>query len=316
MKKVYALIAASAVTAFWSTSAFANLLIYEPFDYSSGSAIVGQSDPYAPVGGPSWASAGTAGTSVHQVATGSLTGPSGFPASVGNSGSLMNADSNEYARMSLGSTYGPNATLFYSVLVDVPATNGLTTANTNPNANNDGLIAFNNNSGAGTKPNTWAGQLSIRLGAGAGGGAGTYDLGIRASTTPNGVGNTYWSADLTPGTTYLVVVQFTEGATAGSGGLSSIWINPSSAFFGAVSAPAPDGSTIGTFSATPANDHASSLIIGAGIAAGADPNQTLVDEIRVGTSWADVTSVPEPSTLALAGFGLLGLLFRLRARQR
>jgi hypothetical protein len=310
MKTVYALVTAAAVTAFWSTPTFANLLIYEPFDYSTGSAIVGQSDPYAPVGGPSWAAAGTAGTTVHQVASGSLTGPSGFPASVGNSGSLMNADSNEYARMSLGSVYGTSATLFYSALIDVPATNGLTTANSNVNANNDGIIAFNNNSGAGTKPNTWAGELVVRLGAS----ANTYNLGIRGSTTA--AGTTYFSSDLTPGTTYLVVVQFTEGATAGTGGLSSMWINPSSATFGAASAPAADGSTAGTYSTTAANDHTSSLIIGAGIAAGADPNQTLVDEIRVGTTWADVTSVPEPSTLALAGFGLLGLISWHRARRR
>src|SRR4051812_18958932 len=85
--------------AFSGTPASASLLIYEPFDYSPGSAVVGQTDPYSPVGGPLWARAGTAnGNSalVHQAASGSLTGPSGFPSSIGNAGSMMNADNTEY----------------------------------------------------------------------------------------------------------------------------------------------------------------------------------------------------------------------------
>jgi hypothetical protein len=58
------------------------------------------------------------------------------------------------------------------------------------------------------------------------------------------------------------------------------------------------------------------LIIGSGVAAGADPSQTLIDEIRVGTTWADVTTVPEPSSLVLAGFGVMGLVSWYRARRR
>jgi hypothetical protein len=314
MKKSFALLAAGMAAALLSTPALADLLIYEPFDYSPpGSAIIGQTDTYSP-GSPAWARAGTASTTtiVHQVASGSLTGPSGFPASVGNSGDLKGVDTTEYGRLGLGAEYTNNASLYYSVLVNVPTVTGLTTAHTNPNANNDGIIAFNNATGAGTRPSVWAGELTMRLG----GASGTFDLGIRASTTANGAGNTYWSADLTAGQTYLVVVNFTEGATAGLGGLSSLWINPSSATFGAAIAPTADGSSVGTYSTGSANDHTDALIIGAGIAAGADPNDTYVDEIRVGTTWGDVTGVPEPSTLALAGFGLLGLMGWSRARRR
>ncbi len=50
-----------------------------------------------------------------------------------------------------------------------------------------------------------------------------------------------------------------------------------------------------------------------------EPDTLLIDELRIGTSWADVTpvAVPEPSAAALAGCGLLVLLggYRLRGRR-
>jgi len=293
------------------TSAMADLLIYEPFDYTSGAAVIGQTDPYA-INSPTWARAGTAATTVHQISSGSLIAPTGFPGGFGNSGDMKGVDFNEYNRLNLPLEYGASATIYYSLLLNVPTTNGLTTAHSNANANNDGLVALNNSTGTGTKPNTWAGELSIRIGGSAGtGGAGTFNLGIRASTTA--ASTTFWSADLAPGQTYLVVASFTQGATPGTGGSSPLWINPTS--FGG-SAPAADGSTAGTYSTSATSDHTDSLIIGAGIAAGAAPNDTTLDEIRVGTTWASVTTVPEPSTLALAGLGLAGVVAWHRRRQR
>ncbi len=100
---------------------------------------------------------------------------------------------------------------------------------------------------------------------------------------------------------------------------NDLWLDPAALSFGAPegSEPAPDGSSLGTINqANPGLNYAASLLIGAGISAGATPNQTIIDEIRVGTTWADVTSVPEPSTFALAGLGLLGLIWLHRARRR
>src|SRR5205807_2311213 len=121
-----------------SASAFADLLIYEPFDYTAGTPIIGQQDLYSP-GSPTWARAGTVGTaSVHSVVNGSLTAPVGFPASIGNGGVTIGgpsstSDGKEYGRMSLGSQYLVNSTLYYSLLLNVPSTTGMTIANTNPN---------------------------------------------------------------------------------------------------------------------------------------------------------------------------------------
>jgi hypothetical protein len=314
MKRSVVLLAAAAVTAFLTTPAFADLLIYEPFDYSPGSPIIGQTDPYS-FGNQTWARAGTASTAnVHHVGTASLPGPSGYPATLGYDGVMIGGpvatgDFTEYGRMSLGSQYGANATLYYSLLLNVPSTTGLTVAHSNVNANNDGIIAFNNNTGGGSRPNTWAGELVIRLG----GAANTFNLGIRASTTA--AGTTYFTGDLNPGQTYFVVGSFTEGATPGTGGSSSIWLDPSSATFGGT-APAADGITLGTYSTSATVDHTDSIIIGAGIAAGAAPSETHIDEIKVGDTWASVTTVPEPSTLVLAGLGTLALVSWHRARRR
>jgi len=313
MKAVLASLTLGMVTVLSSTPALADLLIYEPFDYASGSAIIGSQDVYSP-GSPTWARAGTVGTaSVHQTINGSLVAPSGFPASVGNAGVTIgggtSGDWKEYARLSLGTEYGANSTTYYSLLLNVPSTTGLTIAHSNANANNDGIIAFNNTAGAAAiEASVWGGELVIRLGSV----ANTYNLGIRASTTA--ASTTYWSGDLTPGSTHLVVASYAIGASPGTGGVSSLWLDPTS-FGGA--APSPDGTTVGDIGTT-LNDHVDSLLLGAGIATGTAPNQTYVDEIRAGNTWADVTAIaaPEPSTLGLAGFGALALFSSYRARRR
>lgn len=47
-----------------------------------------------------------------------------------------------------------------------------------------------------------------------------------------------------------------------------------------------------------------------------EPSGTQIDDLRVGSTWADVTPAPEPSAAVLAGCGLLVLLgcYRLRGR--
>lgn len=302
--------------------AFADLLIYEPFDYTAGQGITGQVNNYSQAS-ETWQLAGPA-AALHVVGTGSLTPPGPLAPGIGNDADLKKSGtSSAYDRLSIPNAfnldltpkYGANSSLYYSLLLNVPSITGLTIAHTNPNANNDGVVAFNSSQGAqGSAPNTWNGELIMRLGAT----AGTFNLGIRGSTTT--AATTYFTGDLNPGTTYFIVVQAILGTNPGTAAndQNSIWLNPSTATFGLSegSRPAPDGSSNGADSATDANNSMQSIIIGAGIAtAGAAPNDTFIDEIRVGNTWADVTSVPEPSTLALAGLGALGLLARYRARK-
>ena len=297
MKKTASLFVCSGLVAALASTAPAALLIYEPFDYApAGTAIAGLTNTYSP-GNPIWNSAGTPTSPVHQITSPGLTAPSGFPAAIGNAGDMRKTDLTEYNRLDLPSQYGPGSTLYYSLLVNVPDIAGLATPNTNANANNDVFIAFNNNTGAsGSRPSIWAGAVTIRQGSA----AGTFNLGVRSSTTAGGT--TYWSSDLNPAETLLVVVRYESGPTAGDGlGLSSLWINPSSATFGAAVPPAPDGTTAGSMNLNGSLDHVDSLIIGAGISNTAtlgNPNQTFIDEIRVGTTWANVT-IPEPASLGL-----------------
>jgi hypothetical protein len=175
------------------------------------------------------------------------------------------------------------------------------------------IIGLNNTQGAqATRPSAWAGELTIRLGST----TGTYNLGIRASSTA--ANTTYWSGDLNAGQTYLVVGEYAQGGTPGTtaNGTSSLWVNPASSTFGLDegSRPAPDGSTLGVINTNATVDNVESLLIGAGIAAGSNPSHVALDEVRLGTTWADVTSsvVPEPASLGLLALGGLGLLRRRR----
>jgi len=292
--------------AFSSTPVSADLLIYEPFNYAPSNAITDQVNNYSPNSPVTWHSAGTANADpamVHQIASpaGSLTPPSGFPASYGNAGDMVKSDIGEFARLDLPQTYGINTTLYYSLLLNVPDLAGLNTPNSNLNANNDLIIAFNNTTGASaSRPSVWAGELVIRQGTN----ANTYNLGIRASSTPANTnpGHTYWSADLNPGDTHLVVVRYVQGGDASieTDDSNDLWIDPSPLTFGASegSEPAPDGSSLGTINKANATvNYAASLLIGAGISDTAtlgNPNHTYIDEIRVGTNWADVTSNTAP----------------------
>jgi hypothetical protein len=292
--------------------ASAAVIIYEPFDYSVGDPIAGQTNTYSP-GSPVWNIAGTPNANsslVHKVGSGSLAAPSGFAASLGNSGLLQQTDNTEYNRINLDQSYGPSSTLYYSVLVNVPSLAGLTTLNTNNAANNGVFIGFNNLMGAQAgRPSIWTGALTIRLNSDSIGGATGYQLGLRSSAHSVGQSNnSYWTQDLTAGQTYLVVVRYESGATAFTGGQQDIWVDPLPATWGAAVAPPSDGSHAG-HATNSGTDAFASLLVGAGITTGFTPDQINIDEIRIGNTWADVTPVAAaiPEAGAFVTMGLVGV---------
>ncbi|MGA2789067.1 MAG: PEP-CTERM sorting domain-containing protein [Verrucomicrobiota bacterium] len=108
---------------------------------------------------------------------------------------------------------------------------------------------------------------------------------------------------LTVGTTYLIVEELDLTAHT-----ASLWIDPDSSSFGGT-APTATASLSGL---------TATAVDNVGFKAqGTAGGPYLVDNLRIGTTWADVTPVatPEPATFALAGLGMLGLVLVRRMRK-
>ncbi len=123
----------------------------------------------------------------------------------------------------------------------------------------------------------------------------TYRVGIRSG----GSGATYTtSGTFTVGTVNLFVLQYTFGGNV------SLYVNPTPGD----SQPVPNVTFLAGVSA------ANLQVLGFKAQSAATAGNWLFDNLMIGTTWADVTPspAPEPSTIALAGLGMLGLIVRLR----
>jgi len=174
-----------------------------------------------------------------------------------------------------------SGTIYYSFLLDV------TTA---PGANSY-LTSLN----PGTTPPGGSGD-AITMYFGTVTGGTTFKLGVRGggSSTVN-TPSTY-----SVGTTYLIVLGYDFGAADHN---MSLWVNPT-----------PGGSMpSATVTQTPGTKATS--IANVGFKAQGTTGTFLIDDLRIGTTWGDVTPTPEPSTFALAGLGMLGLILARRVRR-
>lgn len=134
-----------------------------------------------------------------------------------------------------------------------------------------------------------------------------YNLGL--SNRSSGVTPTYDTTVLALNTTVFVVGRYTFNAGV-TNDTSALWINPSSGTFEDVSAPTP---TLTSATGTDLTAVTQFLIRGAaGSPAG------VFDELRVGTTWASVTTsaIPEPSTASVLAGGLVlaGVVMQRRRR--
>lgn len=145
------------------------------------------------------------------------------------------------------------------------------------NTTGDYIAHFSPTGGSGTHH----GRLYVRQGSS----ASYFQLGIGHGTTP-----TTWTADYPVGTPVLVVIGYTFVAGSNND-ISSLWINPQ---LKQSTPPPPDYTS--TYNST---DYTSLGRICLRQGSGSTSLQVQLDELRVSTSWGDVTLPVTLSKLAI-----------------
>ena len=269
---------------------------YEPFadatasggtSYTVGAALLGQTD----AGGQTWVQNGALTGPQPTILSGSLS-YTGLPTSQGNSVSFAGgsgAAGGDRLPLSAAVTSG---TVYYSFLMDVTSLGTLPTS---------GVFwaGFNNTSGSSAALATSVGARLYARSA-----TGGFQLGVQQ----NG-GTTLWDSTdtFTTGTTLFIVGSYTfvSGVNQDT---ASLWIDPT------IGPATPPSATLSGAVGTdlPTGQVASFVLMDR---ISTEPTGVF-DELRIGTSWADVTAVPEPATATLAGLGLLGLIGFYRRGRR
>jgi len=278
MKKlIIALVMIGAITA------NASLLLQETFSHPSGAPLIGTT----PELGSTWATNGTGTGIKSNVVEGSLSTPSGFPASTGNS--VKTSMSSEWTGKEMHSRFtaqtGAGAVTYMSFLVNVDAMTA---------AKGGAVIALSDNSAAE--------YASLMITNTTGNSYATLGLGGRSGAPGVWSPNQYQT-----NTTHLVVVSY-EIVSGSGNDVMKMWIDPTS-FGGA--APLYDMTLTGFTDVGIAGLNTIEL------KNGSSAPRVIIDELRVGTTWADVTpTIPEPATVGMLGLGALVTLLIRRVRNR
>jgi hypothetical protein len=281
MKKlIVAGCAACAIGSFVLAEAGAAEILHEPFNYSNVGGPVSDNTP------ANWTFGGT-GANDLSVVTGNLSYP-GFATSIGNS--ATNGGDGLGVRRLFGATTA-SGDLYFSALFNLTS---FGTAWTSPVAGTS--------VGALTEPNNTGFKVNVVVVKDTAGGSGGYLFGLQKG----GTGSTV-SFDTAPhfqGDTILLVGRYSFDDAAAD--IISLWINPDSSTFGQVSPTTAPTLTASTGTDSTGIDRFNMRQN----TAASVPEAMQWDELRVGTTWGDVTPVPEPTTWALLGLGTAVLLAR------
>ncbi len=248
-------------------------LLNENFSYSTGQldAVNGGAN----VSGGAWIN--YSGTTLPiQVTSGSLT-YSGYAASgIGNKVVIVPGSAEDAYTQFATQTSG---TVYAAFLVNFTTTTGMTA---NTSTTGDYSFAF--------IPSTSTSALDARVSVRVGSVAGTYNLGLRATST--NTASTFKSTDYATGGTHLIVIsyQFVAGTT---NDVMNMWIDP------AIGGSEPVADLTQTGLATDLADVARFVL-----RQGTNSVNAEVDGIRVGTSWGSVAgSVGSTSSDIVAANG-------------
>jgi hypothetical protein len=171
------------------------------------------------------------------------------------------------------------------------------------------IAAFNNSVGQQAQnPTVLAGRTLIRADPA---GSGGYQIGlIKAQDGTSIFDPTVHSLS----EQQFVVVKYDFEAASTSDDVATMWINPDPSTFGGADPGGgtiinnPNGTDIGS------NVIRSIILRQGNIATNANPAGVIADELRVGTSYADVTPIPEPASAAALGIAALAALGVRRRR--
>lgn len=279
--------------------ASAGLILYDGFDYTAPGALTGNTNvDYS----QNWHLSPT-GTGAPTVTSGSLSYP-GLPASTGNS-VLHNRLQSGLARINIpGQPY--TGTLYFSLIVRL---NDIIPGQTS--ALGSFLAGFNN--GTGTDSTGLAldqvGQLYIRKDPN----NQATRVQFGAAKNNGGTSTRVWGTpSFAPGDTVFAVVAYTFGPGAGDDSVS-FWLNPVPGTNPAATATTSVGDDVGSnaaFSERTANQDIRSFYVRNN---SVQSGNLQVDELRIGTTFASVTPIPEPASIALAALaGAAALVARRR----
>ena len=297
-----------------ASNASAALFLHEEFNYTNAPGTVeGQVNQPE---NQTWVAAyATPAPSKIQVANGNLVMPAAiFPAASGNSAKVLGTTvgvnntetSGKAIRLPFGGTpaagvaVDSGGTVYYSLALRADAFSFTNTTT------GGFFLGLNNSTGpTTTNPGAAGARLQVRVDPADGT---KFNLGIFRNVSATAAA-TSWSGPLTVGDTLFVVGSY-EAVPGAQNDIARLWINPDSSTFAD-----PSFSPLTTPPTVIDNTTATGTDIGIFsvlLRQSPTPDMSL-DELRVGTSWAEVTPVPEP--LGLAAVAAAGLLPR-RTRRR
>ncbi|MEO5804441.1 MAG: hypothetical protein ABIR24_13025 [Verrucomicrobiota bacterium] len=251
--------------------------IYEPFDYSDGANLIGQANSFE---GVSWLQAGP-DTANQPVILAENLNYSARPPAKGNRIILGGLGTSARFSFSNVHTIRTNA-LYYSFLMQATDITSISTS---------GIFwaAFNNTQGSQTTtPSVAAARLITRGATNESGTVIGYQIGV--SKNSGTVGDFQFATNIfTTNDVVFVVVGYDYTADN-----SRLWINPDPATFGAVTAPV--ASAVSTAGGVFSNIRSFVLFN----RSAAEPARVIVDDLMIGTSWADVVPKADDMDVVIA----------------